>query len=115
MRLRGEQISLPVTNNATYINLLRNKRIYDTEILIKPHLLEAVSLNVDVWAFGRVLFNLVNPNLKYPFQQAPMLEQLREILHQRKHASESPRYTEQSATQVKLGPNFSAENAMRCV
>lgn len=114
MRSQGEQI-LPVTKDANYINLLRNKRIYGTEILIKPHLLEAVSLNVDVWAFRRVLFNLVNPNLKYPFQQAPMLEQLGEILHQQKHATKPPRYTEQSATQVNLGPNFSTENAMQSV
>jgi serine/threonine protein kinase len=41
------------------------------EILIKSCRLEVASFEnlqkVDIWAFGMVLFNLVNPNLKYPF------------------------------------------------
>ncbi len=77
------------------------------EILIKSCRLEVASFEnlqkVDIWAFDMVLFNLVNPNVKYPFQLdlvkgTPILKQLPDILLQRKHPSESPKYSHQRET-----------------
>ena len=77
------------------------------EILIKSHRLDGASIDslkqVDVWAFGMVLFNLVNPNLKYPFQldlvkESPILEQLPNFLEQQNHPSESLKYAKQRET-----------------
>ena len=77
------------------------------EILIKSRRLQGASIDslkrVDVWAFGMVLFNLVNPNLKYPFQldlvkESPILEQLPDILEQQNHPSDSLKYAKQRET-----------------
>ena len=74
------------------------------EILIKSSRLDAASFEnlkkVDVWAFGMVMFNLVNPNLKYPFQldlekESPLLDQLPDFLQQQNYPSESPKYAHQ--------------------
>ena len=58
---------------------------------------------VDVWAFGMVMFNLVNPKLKYPFQldlvkESPLLHQLPDFLQQQNYPSESPKYAQQRET-----------------
>ena len=77
------------------------------EILIKSRRLEGASIDslkqVDVWAFGMVLFNLVNPNLKNPFQldlvkESPILEQLPDFLEQQNHPSETLKYAKQRDT-----------------
>lgn len=77
------------------------------EILVKSRRLGSASFEslkkVDMWAFGMVLFNLVNPDLKYPFQldimkQAPMLDQLNDILQQQRQPSDSSKYTRQRET-----------------
>ena len=42
------------------------------EILVPTQRLEAATFEdlkkVDIWAFGMVLFNLLNPDMKYPYQ-----------------------------------------------
>ena len=77
------------------------------EILIKSRRLDAASFEnlkkVDVWAFGMVMFNLVNLNLKYPFQldlvkESPLLDQLPDFLQQQNYPSESPKYAQQRET-----------------
>ena len=71
------------------------------ELLIESCHLEAANFDslkkVDMWAFGMVLFNLVNPNLKYPFQldlkkDAPLNKQLPHILQQQKYPTQSKKY-----------------------
>ena len=71
------------------------------ELLIESCRLEAANFDslqkVDMWAFGMVLFNLVNPNLKYPFQldlkkDAPLNKQLPRILQQQKYPTQSKKY-----------------------
>jgi serine/threonine protein kinase len=70
------------------------------ELLIESCRLEAANFDslqkVDMWAFGMVLFNLVNPNLKYPFQldlkDAPLNKQRLCILQQQKYPTQSKKY-----------------------
>jgi serine/threonine protein kinase len=42
------------------------------EILVKSRQIKAATFEdlkkIDIWAFGMVMFNLLNPNLKYPYQ-----------------------------------------------
>ena len=74
------------------------------EIVIKQLRLTTANFEnlkkVDIWALGMVMFNLVNPNLKYPFQldlskDIPTFEQLPDILQHQKHPSKSPKYSKQ--------------------
>ena len=59
------------------------------EIMVKASRLKSASLEdlkkVNVWALGLVMFNLVNPNLKHPFQldlvkDLSAIEQVEEFL-----------------------------------
>ena len=74
------------------------------EIMINSRRLKTANFEslkkVDVWAFGIVLFNLVNPNMKYPFQldvaeDVSLIDQMPEILERKKYPSESPKYAGQ--------------------
>jgi serine/threonine protein kinase len=42
------------------------------EILVPSQRLKSATFDnlkkVDIWAFGMVMYNLLNPNLKYPYQ-----------------------------------------------
>ncbi|CAB4003450.1 tyrosine kinase [Paramuricea clavata] len=71
------------------------------EILVKSCCLKSASLDdlkkVDVWALGMVMFNLVNPDLKQPFQldlvrDASAIEQVEEFLRLGKQSSGSNKY-----------------------
>ena len=74
------------------------------EIVINSRRLKSASFEslkkVDVWAFGMVMFNLVNPNMKYPFQldvaeDVSLIDQMPEILERKKCPRESPKYAGQ--------------------
>ena len=71
------------------------------EILIESCRLEAANFDslqkVDMWAFGMGFSNLVNPNLKYPFQldlkkDTSLNKQLPRILQQHKYPTQSNKY-----------------------
>lgn len=67
---------------------------------------------VDVWAYGMILFHLINPNLRYPYQtdleasQAPPLDGLRQLLQQKTKPTFSDKYNEFQATDWLLLENL---------
>ena len=74
------------------------------EIMINSHHFKSANFEslkkVNVWAFGMVMFNLVNPNMKYPFQldvaeDVSLIGQMPEVLEQRKCPCDPPKYAEQ--------------------
>ena len=71
------------------------------EIMVKTSRLKSASLEdlkkVDGWALGLVMFNLVNPGLKHPFQldlvkDLSAIEQVEEFLRQGKKPNGSKKY-----------------------
>lgn len=77
------------------------------EILVKSLRLKSACFEdlkkVDVWAFGMVMFNLLNPNLKYPFQldltrDSDSMDQVQELLMNNKSPTGSPKYKVQQET-----------------
>ena len=83
------------------------------EIVINSRRLKSASFEslkkVDVWAFGMVMFNLVNPNMKYPFQldvaeDVSLIDQMPEILERKK----CPR----RATEFCMGSDYGIETKM---
>lgn len=61
---------------------------------------------VDVWAYGMIVFNLINPDLRHPFQTefeltaalTPLMEQLKELLSEEKKTCFSAKYKHLQAT-----------------
>jgi serine/threonine protein kinase len=73
------------------------------EILVKSVRLKSASFDdlkkVDMWAFGMVLFCLVNPDLKYPYQldinhDENPIEQVEDLLTNHKRPTPSTKYSE---------------------
>ena len=71
------------------------------EIMVKTSRLKSASFEdlkkVGVWALGLVMFNLVNPDLKHPFQldlakDISAIEQVEEFLRQGKRPNGSKKY-----------------------
>ena len=77
------------------------------EILVKSLRLKSASLQdlkqVDMSAFGMVLFILVNRDLKYPYEldmdpDESTINQIKDLLINRKHPKGSPKYNEMQTT-----------------
>lgn len=77
------------------------------EILVKSLRLKSASFQdlkqVDMWAFGMVLFILVNPDLKYPYEldmdpDESTIDQIQDLLINRKRPKGSPKYNEMQTT-----------------
>ena len=77
------------------------------EILVKSLRLQSASLEnlkqIDMWAFGMVLFCIANPNLKYPYQldinhDTSFVDQVQELLIKKKRPTGSPKYREMQST-----------------
>lgn len=77
------------------------------EILVKSLRLQSASLKylkqIDMWAFGMVLFCIANPNLKYPYQldinhDTSFIDQVQELLITQKTPTGSPKYREMQST-----------------
>ena len=77
------------------------------EILVKSLLLKSASFQdlkrVDMWAFGMVLFILVNPDLKYPYEldidpNESTIDQIQDLLINCKRPKESSKYIEMQTT-----------------
>ena len=73
------------------------------EILVKSLRLKSASFQdlkrVDMWAFGMVLFILVNPDLKYPYEldidpNESTIDQIQDLLINCKRPKESSKYIE---------------------
>ena len=77
------------------------------EIFVKSRRLKSASFQdlkqVDVWAFGIVMFNLINPDLKYPFQLdfedgASATDQMEELMRHQERPSGSHKYEKSRET-----------------
>ena len=71
---RAQDIQTNQRSHQHTINLGRGTTLYMAPELFIPSLeLERASLEdlkrADVWSFGMVLYNLLNPNIKYPFEK----------------------------------------------
>ncbi|XP_028405812.1 probable serine/threonine-protein kinase DDB_G0278665 [Dendronephthya gigantea] len=104
---KSSQIQTAIINSTTRRVDRGTPLFMAPEILVKASRLQSASFKdlkqIDMWAFGMILFCIANPDLKYPYQLdinhgTSFIDQLQELLIKKKHPTGSPKYREMRST-----------------